>query len=211
MPCTHPSSEDGWWHSQALMPQLAEPKDATGARECGTGDKRITVPGFSGSWLFRAIPNQGTQCPPGDQGAVPGCPSTAATSLAVYSSSCVLPLARPPPQSQARHFRTCPNSRCQKGIIQLLPLSPACPGASQQSPSPVLLTEGMGAAGRTRHPAPAAGKPQPASLWLSDPSHLLTTKAPMGFPPGNGEAKWCCGCWQRAVPCPCPRTHPALG
>lgn len=144
MPCPHPSSEDRWCHSLELMgwhswqsPGMPPVAQGTGeSQSWGSGG-----PGSSGASPDKAHSSHlvtGALCL-----AAPALRTLAATSLAVYSSSCVLLLARPPPQSQTRHFRTCPNSRCRKGLIQLVPLSPACPGASRQSPSPVLPTEGM--------------------------------------------------------------------
>lgn len=77
-----PSQQREWMVAQpgtGGMPQLAEPRDATGARERGTGYRRVTVLGLRGPGLFRGIPSQGKQHPPGDQGPLPGCSSTTDT------------------------------------------------------------------------------------------------------------------------------------
>lgn len=137
MPCPHPSSEDGWWHSLALMGchswQSPEMPAVQGNVAQGTGESQSRGSGGPGS--SGASPAKAHSTHPVTRDlclAAPALRTPAATSLAVHSSICVLPLARPPPQSQRRHFRTCPNSRCRK---RPHPAPTSQPGVSGRFPA----------------------------------------------------------------------------
>lgn len=66
-------------------------------------------------------------------------------------------------------FESCPNTGCWKGLIQLLPLSPACLGASWQPLSPALRLRIGGLPAGPTAPLLPTGNPQPAALQLPAP------------------------------------------
>lgn len=79
--------------------------------------------------MLAAPQQQGQQLPPSL--CAPGTPTACSHQPCLHGRS-------------TRRFRTCPNSSCREGLIQLSSLSPTCPGASQRSPIPALAAEGEG-------------------------------------------------------------------
>lgn len=159
---------------------LAECRDATMSRgrRCGgcAPEQSSDGPGGQGCWLCHGRPGEQSR------GRCPGTPAR-------------LPWQRghrlpPSPAAEGSSCGSCWPGLCRgirrgvlgrvpavaagKGLIQLLPLSPACPGASRQPPSPALPAEGT--VGCQQDPPPRSCPP-------ANPG-----QPPFGFPSvGPGE------------------------
>lgn len=113
--------------------------------------------------------------------------------------------------NKTRCFRMCPNSGCWKGFIQLLPLSPECPGASRQPLNPVLPAEGMVGYWQVSSQDNAAlseAEGHGEHAYPQDAVHHVHNKAPVG---AHSCHRCCHGPWQGrphgtrpSSPCPLP-------